>query len=437
MTIDQLYKLFINYPSICIDSRRIEQNCLFFALKGDNFNGNEFAINALKSGAQYAIVDDTNLKNEEKCIYVDDVLKTLQNLATYHRQQLKIPIIAITGTNGKTTTKELIAIVLSIKYKTIATKGNLNNHIGVPLTLLSLKNETEIGVIEMGANHMGEIEMLCGIADPDFGIITNIGKAHLEGFGSFQGVIQAKTEMYKYINSKKGTIFYNADNSLLVDEIEKLNCKKMDYGTSANHVCRGRLLDSEHFLKFETEIKNSKGEIIKKIVQTNLVGIYNLENALAAVTIGNFFDIPINDIEEAIRNYIPSNNRSQFLKTEKNELIIDYYNANPTSMEAAIKNFHSLHLTLNDKTLILGEMLELGNYSIDEHSKIISLINELGFKNVLLVGTEFNLPNSKNFKLFDNSIELAEFIIKNKISGNQILIKGSRGVKLEKILEYL
>ena len=437
MAIEKIYQHFLKYPLICTDSRKIESNSLFFALKGGNFNGNEFALNALNSGAKFSIVDDVSLKNEEKCIWVEDVLNTLQQLANHHRLQLKIPIIGITGTNGKTTTKELIACVLKRKYKIVATLGNLNNHIGVPLTLLSLNKDTDIGIIEMGANHVGEIDMLCKIAVPDFGLITNIGKAHLEGFGSFSGVIQAKTELYKYIESKQGTIFFNADNNLLVDQLSQIKCKKVDYGTSENNSCKGRQLDSDQFLKFEVILKCPSGEEFKKNIQSNLVGAYNLENALAATCIGNYFGVSVNDIAEAINDYLPSNNRSQLLQTVNNQLVIDYYNANPSSMEVAIRNFHKLKQTLDKKVIILGEMLELGNYSSEEHSKLLELLIKLEFKNVLLVGKEFNVTSSKGFTLFKDSLELSMYLKRNKIVNSQILIKGSRGVKLEKALEWL
>jgi UDP-N-acetylmuramoyl-tripeptide--D-alanyl-D-alanine ligase len=429
MEVNKIYEIFIKHPVISTDSRNISENCLFFALKGNKFNGNEYASSAIQQGAAFAIIDEKDFKKDDNYILVHNVLETLQRLANYHRKQTKAKIIAITGTNGKTTTKELLAAVLSKKFNIIATPGNLNNHIGVPLTLLSMNDSTEIGIIEMGANHIGEIGLLCEIAEPDFGLITNIGKAHLEGFGSFEGVIKAKTELYKFLDKKNGTIFYNSDNSILINETENAKCFKLDYGKGQYCACQGKILDSNLYLKF-----NFKSSSIKSYdVSTKLVGDYNFENTLAACCIGLHFNIPPQNIADAIANYQPSNNRSQFIKSGNNDIIFDFYNANPSSMKVALMNFNQNKSDLK-KVIILGEMFELGDQSFVEHSKLIELIKSLSFDKVYLVGKDFQIINNP-YKTFNSAELLKEYLLKFPIQNSSILIKGSRGVKLEKVAE--
>lgn len=435
MTIENIYRLFKKYPIACTDSREPVPGSLFFALKGDKFDGNLYASDALSKGAAYAIIDKPECQHGNNYILVNDVLDTFQRLANHHRRQLGIPIIAITGTNGKTTTKELFASVLSKKYTINATKGNLNNHIGVPKTLLSMDDSTEIGIVEMGANHIGEIEILCNIAEPNYGVITNIGKAHLEGFGSYKGIIKAKTELYKYLEKSHGTIFYNADDTLLKNIVNNLKCKSVTYGTIKEATIQGKLMSSDPYLTVFLSCSNNNRGSNKYIVKTNLVGEYNLENVMAAVCLGMYFDISIDDIIAAIAEYLPSNNRSQLVKKGNNKLLLDCYNANPDSMEAAIKNFSKSSGNGRKKVLILGEMLELGKDSKKEHLKIIKLIESLDLNDVILVGQGFRSVGSHSFQYFDNSELLSEYLRTHKIEKAFILIKGSRGVKMEKILE--
>lgn len=430
--ITELYKIYLQHRTITTDSRKIEKDCLFFALKGESFDGNKYAKSAIEKGAAYAIIDDNSIEKNDKIILVDDVLKTLQDLANFHRKQLKIPVIGITGTNGKTTTKELIYSVLKKKYKTHATAGNFNNHIGVPLTLLSIPESCEIAIIEMGANHCFEIEELCNIAEPNYGLITNIGKAHIEGFGSFENVIKTKSELYQFIENNNETLFYNSDNELLSGLI-KTN-KKISYGTNSSAKTKGKFIISSPFLKFEIETNNKE----KIEINTNLTGKYNLENALSAVAIGNYFDVDLQSIKIALEEYKPKNNRSQLLKTKKNNLWLDAYNANPSSMKASLENFFE-HKTQN-KTLILGDMLELGIVSKEEHLNILKLIEKNNFEgNIFLIGKEFcNIKeiNSK-FIFFENTDFLQNHLKENPIENNDILIKGSRGIRLENIIELL
>lgn len=435
MTIEEIYNIFLKNPLICTDSRNVISGSIFFALKGDNFDGNNFVQKALNNGAFYAITDNPEHRYNNKCIVVDNVLKVLQKLSNYHRQKLDIPVIAITGTNGKTTTKELLASVFAKKYNIVATKGNLNNHIGVPITLLSMNNATEIGILEMGANHIGEIDTLCNIAKPNYGIITNIGKAHIEGFGSFEGIINAKTEIYKYIEKYNGTIFYNYDNKILKKNVKTLKCKTISYGKNKDVFCNGNILSEYPYLSFAINILNKSGVIEKNIIKTNLFGSYNFENALAAACVGIYFDISIHDINKAITEYYPSNNRSQLVDIGNNKLLLDLYNANPSSMEAALNNFYKSKEDNLRKVLILGEMLELGDESENEHLNIIELIKYLGFNEVYLVGKGFKTVGLKTYQYFDNSDLLKDFLNKHKIKNAFIMIKGSRGVKMEKILE--
>ncbi len=429
MDIKELYSIFLKHRIICTDTRKIINDSLFFALKGECFDGNMFAREALKQGCAFAIIDDKQYQFDDRYILVDDVLATLQNLAKHHRKQLNIPFIGITGTNGKTTSKELINSVLSKKFRTHATKGNLNNHIGVPLTILEIDNNTEIAIIEMGANHPQEIEILCNIADPDYGIITNIGRAHLEGFGSFQGVINTKKELFNYIYKKSGSIFINSDDKLLMDISKGIH--KFTYGSKLGADSKGKYIQASPYMVME--LHSTKGILY---VCSKLIGDYNYHNAMSAACIGRFFDIDDIKIKEAIESYIPSNNRSQLIKTNNNTLIVDAYNANPTSMIAAIKNF--TNITNNTKSLILGDMLELGKNSKEEHEKIITLLLEKKLKNVYLVGDIFySLSSKHDYNIFKNIFELLYFLKNNPIKEQTILLKGSRGIKLEECIKLL
>ena len=430
MDINKLHEIFLTHPVICTDTRKIEKDCIFFALKGSNFDGNTFALDAIKEGAAFSIVDNTNFSNHKNCILVDNVLLTLQQLANFHRKYLKIPVLAITGTNGKTTTKELINIVLSVKYKVKATKGNLNNHIGVPLTLLSFNKNTELGIVEMGANHIGEIENLCRIAEPDFGIITNIGKAHIEGFGSYEGIIKTKTELYRYLNNHSGKIFCNVNNSVLYEQ--SLNFKDSTaYFGDNNSKIEAKIIKNNPFLIIK--VIDDKEE---KPLKTNLIGAYNLENILNAIAIGKYFGISITDSIYKIAEYSPDNMRSQLIKTERNTLIVDAYNANPTSMKLAIENFSNLKF--KNKIMILGDMLELGGSQDNEHKHICDLFMKLNLKNTILVGSIFNNTcHIKSVRKFVDIYHLINSGILNDFSGFYILIKGSRGIALEKAINYL
>lgn len=430
MLIQELYEIFKEHPKISTDSRLIEKGCLFFALKGENFNGNEFALGALKAGASFSIIDEEIYQVDERCILVENVLSTLQYLSRFHREQLGIPILAITGTNGKTTTKELVAAVLSKKFKVAFTRGNLNNHIGVPLTLLSMSTATEFGIVEMGANHPGEIKELCHIALPDFGLVTNVGKAHLEGFGSFEGVKKTKAELFRFIENKQGKIFLNSANSDLVEMSGQTT--KVYYKTKKDgEGIEGELLKSSPFMAFQ--VRFPKGWLY---IKTHLVGDYNLENALASVCIGNYFGVEPLEIQQAIEEYRPSNNRSQFIKTEHNSLLMDAYNANPTSMKAALASFNKMNAS--PKAVILGDMLELGDTSLEEHQKIVDLVESMGFNLVLLTGDQFSKCKTPgNFQVFINNTFLAKYIEDSHPSGYFFLIKGSRGMKLETVIEKL
>ena len=430
-TINKIYSLFLQASGITTDSRKITENNLFFALKGENFNGNQYAEEALRRGALYSIIDEEEYKTSDNILLVEDVLKSLQDLAHLHRKNLGIPILGITGTNGKTTTKELIAKVLSQKFKITFTQGNLNNHIGVPLTLLSMNKETEFGIVEMGANHPGEIAELCAIADPDYGIITNIGKAHLEGFGSFEGVKKTKSELYIHIKNKNGTIFLNGENQILT-ELSAAIKNKVTFGTHGNNF-NGELIKSPPFVHVKANFP--KGVLY---LNTNLIGDFNSENILAAACIGNYFQIDPLKIQQAIKNYKPSNIRSQLIEKGEIKIIMDAYNANPTSMQASIKSFLSSDSGKDNHYLILGDMLELGSYSEQEHKNILELIQNQPTKNVFLVGKTFSdIAKSFNRITFDNVNQLCEYLIKNPINTGTILIKGSRGIQLEKTLDCI
>ncbi len=428
--ISNLYEIFTAHRTITTDSRNVTPGCLFFALKGDHFNGNEFAAKAIENGAAFAIIDQQEFAaGSSRVIVVDDVLTTLQQLARFHRDRLKIPVIGITGSNGKTTTKELTGTVLAKKYKTITTRGNLNNQIGVPLSVLSVNDETEIAVIEMGANHCGEIAWLCRIANPEFGIITNIGKAHLEGFGGYEGVIRAKSELYDHIRNAGGKLFVNLDDPLLIRLSQGV--ERITYGKSTDAVVKGDISAEFPMLTVDVEINGEKITI-----NSHLIGSYNFHNILVAAAIGSYFGVEMELIREAIEAYTPENNRSQFVRTHRNHIVMDAYNANPSSMEAAIAHFTKYPAP--DKVLILGDMLELGEESLAEHQRILDLASGSGAKKIMLVGSQFHQANydQGNWSFF-NADEALEFLSKNTLSGKTILVKGSRGIRLEKLLPFL
>jgi len=429
MEIANLYQLFRQHPVVTTDSRNIPANSIFFALKGNNFNGNRFAVEALLKGAAFAVIDEPEFVTSDRMILVEDVLICLQQLARYHREQLKLPILAITGTNGKTTTKELISSVLSKKFRIHFTQGNLNNHIGVPLTILSMTTETEIGIVEMGANHPGEIKLLCEIANPDIGIITNMGKAHLEGFGSFEGVVKTKSEMYDYLRAKGGKCFINADNPLLIKQAKDL--EQISYGKSTSCFMTGELATTGYNLVVKALFP--KGWLYLK---SKLIGDYNFENLLAAACVGKYFGVDPLRIQEALDEYSPSNNRSQLIRNEKNTIIMDAYNANPTSMILALTNF--VNIKNDRKCVILGDMLELGEASDEEHQKIADFVESQNFTDVFFVGPQFKKTITGNEKKkFDNAELLSNYLKTQPIENKFILIKGSRGIHLEKILELL
>lgn len=433
----KLYPLFLQHPIICTDSRECPSGSMFFALKGENFNANAFALSAIERGCACAVVDEAEYAIDERFILVDNVLESLQQLATYHRKKLGTKIIGITGTNGKTTTKELIAAVLKEKYNLLYTQGNLNNHIGVPLTLLKLKPEHKMAVIEMGANHPGEIKLLCEIAYPDFGIVTNVGKAHLEGFGSLEGVMKTKAELYESILASGKLIFINTGNALLSEMATKVGFilpdKTLGYSLNVEDKYAAYSAEISGCSPFLNIKWNKKGNDYSEI-KTQLIGSYNAENLLAAVTIGDYFGLTNEQIKNGLENYIPQNNRSQLTITEHNKLIVDTYNANPTSMQAAILNFAQMEV--KQKTLILGDMLELGDQSDVEHQNIVNILQQNNLNNVLLVGKDFkNTHNS--YHCFTNVEELVHYVNQNPLKNNYILIKGSRGIKLEKVIASL
>ncbi|MFV0391576.1 MAG: UDP-N-acetylmuramoyl-tripeptide--D-alanyl-D-alanine ligase [Paludibacteraceae bacterium] len=432
----ELYSIFRKNPTICTDSRDCKPHSIFFALKGENFDANAFALSALENGCAYAVVDNKDYAIDERFIVVGDVLETLQNLARHHRQKLGTKIIGITGTNGKTTTKELIASVMTRKFNTLYTQGNLNNHIGVPLTLLRLTEKHEIAIVEMGANHPGEIKFLSEIALPDYGIITNVGKAHLEGFGSFEGVMETKAELYDFILKQSGRIFLNTGNRYLNKMVEKsgftdkrqiltyqLNCEK------ENKIAVGTVTANNPLL--EMSCTTSEGGFNLK---TNLIGEYNAENILAAVAIGSYFGIANEQIKQGLEKYQPSNNRSQFVQTKTNKLIVDAYNANPTSMMVALRNFTQINY--EKKTVIVGDMLELGEQAAEEHQTIVDIMSETGISDIYLVGRQFSQTKHNGIAFAD--IEAFKIYLQNNPLENRfILIKGSHGIHLEKIIEDL
>ncbi|MCX6195969.1 MAG: UDP-N-acetylmuramoyl-tripeptide--D-alanyl-D-alanine ligase [Flavobacteriia bacterium] len=423
---EKLFSLFYQSSGISIDSRTIEKDSLFIAIKGDRFDGNLYAEKAIEAGAKFAIVEDKSISNEINIFWVENSLLFLQKLANFHRLKFNIPIIGITGSNGKTSTKELINAVLSQKYCLLCTKGNLNNHLGVPLTLLQLNDKHELAIIEMGANKPGDIKELAEIAEPNFGIITNIGKAHLEGFINFEGVLKTKLELFDFISSAKGEFIVNADDEIL-NNATKDYSRRMLYSTNKNSAVQGALEGLTPFV----ELSYKTGNYQSPCINTNMIGNYNYNNFLVAITFGQIFKVSNDLIIEAIRNYVPSNNRSQVLKTNNNLLIIDCYNANPSSMLAALESF--LMLKEENKIAILGDMLELGVESIAEHKKILAFCidNNLEF---ITVGPIFQSLNKNGF----NSIEdYKEFHSKNKLSEKTILLKGSRGIALELLIPHL
>jgi UDP-N-acetylmuramoyl-tripeptide--D-alanyl-D-alanine ligase len=424
MNIEQLYELYLQHSSVQTDSRKLKRGDLFFALKGPAFNGNAFAESALSGGAAYAIIDEPAYANSTRMILVDDVLGTLQALARHHRMSFNIPFLAITGSNGKTTTKELIHAVLSGRYRTYTTEGNLNNHIGIPLTLLKIKRDAEMAVIEMGANHLKEIEGYCQYTLPTHGIISNIGKAHLEGFGSVEGVKKAKGELYDYLRQHGGTAFVMWDYDYL-RELSRGIPAIVKYGSTDADVI-GSVTESDPYL----EVSISKGVDIQNI-HTQLVGAYNFPNVLAAVTIGKHFNVPDKAIKDAIEAYTPSNSRSQLIEKDSNKIILDAYNANPSSMKSAIENF--MQMQSPNKILILGAMAELGSESMSEHESIIRLIESSTWKNVVLVGGDF-LKVPHPYQSFTSSAEASEWYHRQHFTNSLVLIKGSRSMQMEKIL---
>jgi len=427
---EQLYEYYLRYPVICTDSRAVSEGSIFFALKGDSFNGNTYAMGALNSGAMLAVVDEPGIATDERFFIVDDVLTALQELALMHRLHFKGPVIGITGTNGKTTTKELINSVLSTSFRTHATSGNLNNHIGVPLTILSADlSSTEILIVEMGANHPGEIAFLCNIARPDYGLITNVGKAHLEGFGSLEGVIKTKSELYDFLKANGGKAFVCSGQKVLLQKAAELD--HLSYGNDVSDYCYGEMISSDPFLKVKWYAEGKE-----KWIQSNLVGAYNVDNVLAAVCIGKFFKVSAENVVSAIENYVPSNNRSQVLKTASNQLILDAYNANPSSMRVALENFALMNAF--PKIVILGDMFELGTESRFEHDAILTLLKDFNFSEVLLIGPRFfEVAAISGFHCFLTTQEAYDWLFEHPIRNANILIKGSRGMKLETILPAL
>jgi UDP-N-acetylmuramoyl-tripeptide--D-alanyl-D-alanine ligase len=430
MTIQQLYQLYLQHPVISTDTRKITPGSIFFALKGDKFDANTFAEQALEAGAAYAIIDNPDYDKNPDCILFDDVLITLQKLAAYHRKQLDIPFIGLTGSNGKTTTKELIKAVLSQHYKTYATTGNLNNHIGVPLTILGIDSSVEIAVIEMGANHQKEIELLCSIAQPTHGLITNVGKAHLEGFGGAEGVKKGKGELYDYLKANHGIPFINHDSSILNDMVAERGLTNAQYyGHDFGNIISGELLENSPYLKLRWRIKSGEYHI----VQSQLTGAYNMDNILAAICIGYYFKLTPDEINAGINGYQPQNNRSQITQTETNTLICDYYNANPSSMFVAIENIDKLPKA--HKVVVLGDMFELGEESPVEHIGVVKKAMETDIDERIFIGPEFYKQNGIIAATFYKTVEDAQNGLRaNPIKNSTILIKGSRGMALERLV---
>ncbi len=418
MEIEKIYAHYKQSYLVDTDTRKIRKGSLFFALKGENFDGNTFANKAIELGASYAIIDDENYQSD-RTILVENVLETLQELATYHRKQLGIPILSITGSNGKTTTKELVNAVLSKKYKVVATKGNLNNHIGVPLTLLSMQPDTEFGIVEMGANHLEEISALCRITQPNYAYITNFGKAHLEGFGGVEGVIKGKTELYDYIRKTDGICFVNGEDTIQLKKSQNLKSHLL--------IDETELLQTQPYVSFR--YKN-------EVFNSQIMGVYNYQNIKVALTVGTFFEVPNEAIKEAIAEYIPTNNRSQEIRKGTTRIILDAYNANPSSMEKSLQNFSKL--PEKKKIVFLGDMFELGEYSEKEHQRIYDITQQLGFTSVYLIGEHFSkVKTFGNTHKYTRFIELKEEFSSIDIQDSAILIKASRGMALEQILDLI
>ncbi|MEC3880041.1 UDP-N-acetylmuramoyl-tripeptide--D-alanyl-D-alanine ligase [Parapedobacter sp. 10938] len=433
MEAESLYSYYLKHPVISTDTRNIIPGSLFFALKGERFNGNQFAAQALDNGARYAVVDEPQDGDDERYLYVPDVLSALQVLARHHRSQLTIPVIGITGTNGKTTTKELMQAVLAQRFNTYATKGNLNNHIGVPLTILSITAQTEIAIIEMGANHVGEIAFLCGIAQPTHGLITNVGKAHLEGFGSFEGVKKAKGELYDHLAAHGGTLFLQNDNPKLREMVAERHVRQLvTYGSSPENSVSGKLVGANPLLDIQWATSESHGY---HAVHTQLTGAYNTENILAAIAIGQYFKVSPEQISEGINAYKPNNNRSQLKKTDRNTLICDYYNANASSMAAALENLRTL--AADRKAIVLGDMFEMGNDSHEEHRQVIETALSVEATRRLFVGKAFYEHRQDDAEFYETT-EAAKAALKQRpIQNALVLLKASRGMAFEKLVDTL
>lgn len=433
--IEELYQHFLNANNkVCTDTRNLIKDSLFFALKGNNFNANEFAQKAIDEGCSFAIVDEEKYATSNKIILVPNVLKTLQQLANHHRNQFKIPVLAITGSNAKTTNKELINAVISKKYNTLATVGNLNNHIGVPLTLLNISHKHQFAIIEMGANHQGEIDELCQIANPNFGLITNIGKAHLEGFGGIEGVKKGKTELYKFLKTKDGEVFINGDDDVLHDLA--VDNDKVTYGCKKLYDVIGKDFTKTETVSFKYTTRYGEKDWNKlPQINTQIIGNYNFINCLTAVSVGHYFKVEDGLIKEALENYVSQMNRSQLVQTEHNTIILDAYNANPNSMKVAIENF--ANYPSENKLVLLGDMFELGEYSANEHQMIIDLIIEKKLNSTIFVGQEFFKLNPTEFKTFKTTEECKLFLSQLNIKNNTVLIKGSRSMKMETLQETL
>ncbi len=434
-SLEELYQNYIlGNQTVCTDTRKLVKGSMFFALKGEKFDANTFADNALAQGCRFAVVDDKKYANKPNIILVENTLSALQQLANYHRRKFSIPFLGITGSNGKTTNKELINAVLSKKWNVLATTGNLNNHIGVPLTLLELRVEHEFAIIEMGANHQGEINSLCQIAEPDFGLITNIGKAHLEGFGGIEGVKKGKSELYRYLKQKGAKTFINGDDETLL----QLACEndKITYGCNKLYDLIGKDISNSDTVSFKytTRYGNKDWSTVRPI-NTKIIGGYNFINCLAAVCVGNYFKVEPELIQVAIEDYLPNMNRSQLVKTKKNTLILDAYNANPNSMKVAIENFAKFKS--ESKLVLLGDMFELGVYSSEEHQKLLDLLWENNLKNAILVGSEFYKLKDSHYLKFKTTLECKEYLKNNVVAGTTVLIKGSRGMKMEILQEAL
>lgn len=424
MNIQQLHEHYRSSSGACTDSRNIFEGCLFFALKGDNFNGNKFAREALDKGASFAVIDEEAYQVPGRTLLVDDVLSSLQDLGRYHRRQMSARIIGLTGSNGKTTSKELLRQVLEQKYRVIATSGNLNNHIGVPLTLLRLKEDTEIGIIEMGANHQGEIAFLSGIAEPEMGFITNFGKAHLEGFGGVEGVIKGKSELYNFLMQRDHPIFFNGDDPIMQEKLQGYT-RKFAYSREKDECYTIELLESTPYVRIKAD---------DTIISTQLSGSYNYQNCAIALMIGKYLNVPLEQIKAGLESYLPSNNRSQWVTAGQHKVLMDAYNANPSSMEQALKNFANIES--RPKIVILGDMFELGEDADKEHQAIADLASSLGFDEVYLVGENFFKTKGTNQRFRDfQSLEKA--LVETTIPGSTMMIKGSRGMALERVLPLL